>query len=149
MNAVIRRTSFAPGNFVTAKAFANGGAPVADFTASSRLIETKKVGPDKIDAVEITAIDRPPSGTKAKTNPARELTLIVPDGFPIGKHVLTSRSDVAVSYKDGTAISEGISGDIEIKPASDQKNVAADFNVTLENADGTTFQLKGGFQVLK
>ncbi|MHA3737330.1 hypothetical protein ACXR0M_16910 [Pseudomonas sp. Eth.TT006] len=149
MNAVIRQISFAPGNFVTAKVFANSGDAVADFIASSRLIDNLKVGPDKIDAVQITAIDRPPSATKAKTYAARELTLIVPKGFPIGKHALTSSSDVAVSYKDGTAISEGISGDIEIKPASDQKNVAAAFNVTLENADGTTFQLKGDFQVLK
>lgn len=149
MNAVIRRISFAPGNFVTAKAFANDGPPVADFIATSRLIDTQQVGPDKVDAVKITAIDRPPSDTRAKTYDAREITLIVPKDYPLGKHALSNSGGVAASYKNGNAISEGISGEIEIKAASDQKNVAATFKILMENADETTFQLNGEFQVLK
>jgi hypothetical protein len=149
MNAVIRRISFAPGNFVTAKAFANDGPSVADFTATSRLIDTIKVGPDKVDAVQITAIDRPPSDTRAKTYDAREITLIVPKDYPLGKHALSNSGGVAASYKNGDAISEGISGEIEIKAASDQKNVAATFKIIMENADETKFQLNGEFQVLK
>ncbi|MFW9078508.1 hypothetical protein ACOI9X_04390 [Pseudomonas sp. P2757] len=148
MNAVTRRTSFAPGNFVTAKAFANTGTPFTDFVASSRLIGTVKVGIDKIDAEQIVAIDRPPSATKAKTHDAREITLIVPKSYPVGKHIINSSSDVALSFKDGNEISEAISGHIEIKPASGQ-NVAANFNVVLDKADGSTYQLVGDVQVLK
>ena len=148
MNAVIRRTSFADGNFFTAKAFANTGTPFTDFTASSRLIDTVKVGPGKVDAEQITAIDRPPSVTKVKSNPAREITLVVPKGYPLDKHYISSGPDVALSIKDGTTVSEAISGHIEIKPGTGG-NVAASFKVVVENPDATTFQLDGDFQVLK
>ena len=148
MNAVIRSTSFAPGNFFTAKAFANTGASFADFIASSRLINTIKVGPGKVDAEQIIAIDRPPSVTKVKSNPAREITLVVPKGYPLGKHDISSGPDVALSIKDGTTVSEAISGHIEIKPDTGG-NIAASINVVVENSDATTFQLKGDFKVLK
>ena len=149
MNAVIRRTSFAPGNYVTAKAFANTGTPVADFIATSRLIDQVKVGTQKLDAVQITAIDRQASVTKAKSYPAREIIIIIPKDYPVGKHVIKSSANVALSYKNGTSVSEADKGYIEILPTVGSANVKATFKADIENADGTTFQLGGEFQVLK
>ncbi|PZW64892.1 hypothetical protein F475_00965 [Pseudomonas sp. URMO17WK12:I6] len=149
MNAVIKQISFAPGNYVTAKAYANTGTPFEDFIATSRLIDQVKVGVQQLDAVQITAIDRPASNTKAKSYPAREIIIILPKDFPVGKHAIKSSPDVALSFKDDTVVSEAISGEIEIEPAVDSANVKARFKVVVENADETTFQLNGDFQVLK
>lgn len=151
MSAVIKQISFAPGNYVTAKASANTGKSFADFIATSRLIDQVKVGTEKVNAVQITAIDRPASDTKAKSYPARELIIIIiiPKDYPVGKHEIKSRPDVALSFKDDTAVSEAISGHIEIEPAVGSANVKARFKVSVENADGTTFQLDGDLQVLK
>ncbi len=149
MSAAIKQTSFNSGNYVTAKAFANTGPSFKDFSATSRLIDKVKVGVLQLDAIQITAIDRPASNTKAKSYPAREIIIILPKDYPVGKHVIKSSHDVALSFKDGTSVSEAISGDIEIKPAGDSANVKATFKVVVENADGTTFQLNGEFQVLK
>jgi hypothetical protein len=149
MSAVIKQISFAPGNYVTAKASANTGKSFADFIATSRLIDQVKVGTEKVNAVQITAIDRPASSTKAKSYPARELIIILPEDYPVGKHEIKSRPDVALSFKDDTAVSEAISGHIEIEPAVGSANVKARFKVSVENADGTTFQLDGDLQVLK
>jgi|UPI000362229C hypothetical protein len=149
MNAVIKRISFADGNYVTAKAYANTGPSFEDFSATSRLIDHVKVGTEKLGALKITAVDRPASDTKAKSYPAREIIFILPEGCPVGTYEIKSRPDVALSFKDGTAVGEAISGEIEIEPTVDNANVKATFKVDVENADGTKCQLDGKLQVLK
>jgi hypothetical protein len=150
MNAVIKRISFAEGNYVTATAFATH-KEIPDFIATSRLIDKVKAGPNKTDAVLITAIDRPVPKTKAKSLPAREIHVCIAADFEPGVYALKNRDDVSFSFKDedGT-IYEGESGEIKLEPALGN-NVKGSFNINLEvpNTDGETFILKGEFQVLK
>lgn len=58
MNAATYQLSFAPGNYVTASAFSTNGKDFPEFVATSRLIEKKKAGITRTEAVVITAIDR-------------------------------------------------------------------------------------------
>lgn len=150
MNAVIKRTSFADGNYVTASAFATD-KEVPEFIATSRLIERVKAGVKQTEAVLITAIHRPASKTKAKSLPARELHISIPADFAAGEYALKSRDDVSFSFKDAdNTIYEGISGSIGLE-APVGEHVKGSFKVDLElpDTDGKTFLLKGNFQVLK
>lgn len=150
MNAVIKRTSFAAGNYVNASAFATD-KEFPDFIATSRLIERVKAGTKKTEAVLITAIDRPASNTKAKSFPARELHISIPKTFDVGDYPLKSRDDVSFSFKDAdNTIYEGVSGNIVLEPAVGE-SVKGSFKVDVElpDTDGKTFLLKGNFQVLK
>jgi hypothetical protein len=150
MNAVIKRISFAPGNYVTATAFATH-KEIPEFIATSRLINKVKAGPNKIDAVLITAIDRPAPKTRAKSMPARDFYLSIPANFEPGVYPLKSRDDVSCSFKDGdSTLYEGVSGNITLEPALGD-NVRGSFDVQLElpDTDGETFTYKGNFQVLK
>jgi hypothetical protein len=151
MNAVIRRTSFAEGNYVNAKAFANTELPFAEFAATSRLINKVKAGAKKLDAFCITAIERSDKRTRASQTTVRELTIVVPIDLDVGHYEVKGRDDVGFSLKndDGT-IYEGISGNISLTPAS-EGNVKGSFNVNIEmpNTEEQTFILKGDFQVLK
>jgi hypothetical protein len=151
MNTVIKRTSFAPGNYVNASAFANTDTEFPEFIATSRLIERVTTGIKKTEAVLIKAIDRPASKTRAKSSPARELHISIPANFEIGDYALKSRDDVNFSYKaaDNT-IYEGVSGSIQLEPAKGE-SVKGNFKVDLElpGTEGKTFLLKGSFQVLK
>lgn len=151
MNAVIKRTSFAPGNYVNASAFANPDNVFPEFIATSRLINWVKTGINQTQAVLIRAIDRPVSNTRAKSLPARELHISIPANFEIGDYVLKSRDDVSFSFKDADdTIYEGVSGTIQLEPAVGE-SVKGNFKVDLElpGTDGKTFLLKGSFQVLK
>jgi len=151
MNVVIKRTSFARGNYVNASAFATADKEFPEFIATSRLIERVKAGEKKIDAVLITAIDRPVPNTRAKSSPARELHICIPENLEVGDYALKSREDVSFSFKDtDDTIYEGIAGNIQLEPAL-ENNVKGSFNVNLEllNTEGKTFLLKGNFQVLK
>ncbi|OOG10680.1 hypothetical protein [Pseudomonas sp. C9] len=150
MNAVIKRTSFAEGNYINASAFATE-KDITDFIATSRLIDRVKSGPQKTETVKITAIDRPASKTKAKSLPARELVICIPADFAPGEYPLKSRDDVSFSFKDADdTIYEGISGDIVLEPGVGD-SVKGNFKIDLEfpDTDGETFLLKGVFQVLK
>lgn len=151
MNAVIKRNSFAEGNYVNAEAFANSELEVLPFTANARLIDKVKAGRNKLDAMSITAIQRSDKKTRATHTSTRELTLVLPADLAVGKYEVKSRADVAFSFKDGDGkIYEGVSGEIEIEPASDE-NVKGRFNINIElpDAEENTFILKGKFQVLK
>jgi hypothetical protein len=150
MSAVIKRTSFAEGNYVNASAFAND-KEFREFTATSRLINWVKAGRKKTEAVLITAIDRPASKTRAKSLPARELHISIPASFETGDYALKSRDDVSFSFKDADdTIYEGVSGNIQLEPSMGE-SVKGNFKVDLElpGTDGKTFLLKGQFQVLK
>ncbi|RON24331.1 hypothetical protein BK660_01265 [Pseudomonas brassicacearum] len=151
MNAVIKRISFAEGNYVTATPYATHKV-IPEFIATSRLIDTVKSGPKKINTVKITAIDRPASKTRAKSSPAREICLCLPDSFEPGEYVLKTRDDVSSSFKDENGIVyEGVSGNITLQPTVGENNVAGlfDINYELPDTEGETFILKGKFQVLK
>ncbi|WP_460145890.1 hypothetical protein [Pseudomonas sp. S2_A02] len=150
MSAVIKRTSFAEGNYVNALAFAND-KEFPEFIATSRLIDRVKAGRKKTEAVLITAIDRPASKTRAKSLLARELHISIPANFEVGVYALKSRDDVSFSFKDADdTIYEGVSGSIQLEPAVGE-SVKGNFKVDLElpGTDGETFLLKGQFQVLK
>jgi hypothetical protein len=150
MNAVIKRISFAEGNYVTADVFATH-KEIPAFVATSRFIDKLKAGLNKIDTVKITAVERPTPKTRAKSSPVREIHMCVPGDFETGVHSLKTRADVSFSFKDedGT-IYEGDSGEIKLEPASGE-NVKGSFNVNLElpNTNGKTFIIKGDFQVRK
>jgi hypothetical protein len=150
MNAVIKRISFAPGNYVTATAFATH-KEIPEFIATSRLIDKLKAGLNKIDTVKITAVERSTPKTRAKSSPVREIHMCVPGDFKTGVHFLKTRDDVSVSFidEDGT-LYEGVSGNITLEPALGD-NVRGSFDVQLElpDTDGKTFPYKGNFQVLK
>lgn len=151
MNAVIKRTSFAPGNYVNASAFANPDSVFPEFIATSRLITRIKTGVNKTEAVLITAIDRPASKTRAKSSPARELHISIPADLATGDYALKSRDDVSFSLKDADdTVYEGVSGAIQLEPAVGE-SIKGNFKVDLElpGTDGKTFLLKGSFQVLK
>jgi hypothetical protein len=151
MNAVIKRTGFAAGNYVIAKAFANTELTFVDFNATSRLIGKVKAGAKKLDALCITAIERSDKRTRASQTTVRELTILLPDSLDVGEYEVKGRDDVGFSLKndDGT-VYEGISGNISITPAS-EGNVKGSFNVNIEmpNTEEQTFILKGDFKVLK
>lgn len=150
MNAVIKPTSFAKGNYVIASAFATH-KEIPQFIATSRLIDKVKAGRDIIDAIKITAVHRPDKKTKAKSLPPREIYLCIPDNYEQGEHALKTRADVSFSFKDeDSTIYEGISGNITLEPALGE-NVKGSFVVQLErpDTDGETFICKGNFQVLK
>ncbi|MFS2096711.1 hypothetical protein ACCC96_27300 [Pseudomonas sp. Pseusp11] len=151
MNAVIKRTSFAPGNYVNASAFANTDKDFPEFIATSRLIDRVKTGINKTEAVLITAIDRPASKTRAKSSPARELHMSIPANGETGIFLLKSRDDVSASFIDAdNTIYEAVSGKIEVESAAGE-NIKGKFNIDLElpGTEGKTFILKGEFQVLK
>jgi hypothetical protein len=149
MNAVIKRTGFAAGNYVIAKAYANPELPFAEFDATSRLIKNVKAGPNKLDALCITAIHRSYKVTRASKTTVRELIFVLPAKLEAGEYEVKSRDDVGFSFKDNdNTIYESSSGNISIEPASDG-NVKGIFNVTLDLPDDKTFMLKGDFQVLK
>ncbi|WP_095187219.1 hypothetical protein [Pseudomonas sp. Irchel 3E19] len=150
MKAVIKRTSFASGNYVNAAAFATK-TEFPEFIATSRLIDKVKSGPQKIDAVLITAIDRPAANTKAKSLASRTLYISIPDNFEVGDYQLKSRPDVDFSLKDADGtVYESVSGKIKLEPALGD-NVKGSFQADLEypGTNGETFTLKGNFQVLK
>lgn len=150
MNAVIKQISFAPGNYVTASAFANPDNDFPEFIATSRLINRVKTGINQTEAVLIRAIDRPVSNTRAKSSPARELHISIPANFEIGDYVLKSRNDVNISFKDtDDTVYEGVSGSIQLEPAVGE-SVKGNFKVDLElpGTGGKTFLLKGSFLVL-
>ncbi|WLH10545.1 hypothetical protein PSH58_16745 [Pseudomonas hefeiensis] len=150
MNAATHQLSFAPGNYVTASAFSTNGKEFPEFVATSRLIEKKKAGITRTEAVVITAIDREEKKTRATVTSTRELTISIPANFEPGSYELKTRDDVSFSFKASTTIYEGISGSIELIPTS-EGNVRGNFNVDLElpEADGQTILLKGQFQVRK
>ncbi|MGU9805875.1 UNVERIFIED_CONTAM: hypothetical protein HPS20_15440 [Pseudomonas sp. CM11] len=150
MNAATYQLSFAPGNYVTASAFSTNGKDFPEFVATSRLIEKKKAGITRTEAVVITAIDREEKKTRATITSTRELIIIIPASFEPGSYELKTRDDVGFSLKESTTIYEGISGSIELVPAS-EGNVRGNFNVDLElpGTNGQTMLLKGQFQVLK
>jgi hypothetical protein len=150
MNTVINRLSFAQGNYVTASAFSTHGKDFPEFAATSRLIEKKPAGISRTEAVVITAIDREEKKTRTTDTSTRELIISLPADFEPGVYELKTRDDVSLSLKESTTIYEGVSGSIELVPAS-EGNVKGNFNVDLElpDGDGETFILKGQFQVLK
>lgn len=151
MNAATTQLSFAPGNYVTASAFATNGKDFPEFVATSRLIEKKKAGIKQTETVVITAIDREEKKTKASTTTTRELTISIPADYEPGSYELKTRDDVSFSLKESDkTIYEGVSGSIDLTPAS-EGNVKGKFNIDLElpDTDGQTFILKGQFQVLK
>lgn len=149
MNAVIKRTSFARGNYVNATAFANPSVKFDPFIATSRLIDKVKTGTAKTDAVLITAVDRPTSPTKAQSFPAREFSILIPADFAVGVYSLQNRDDVAFSFKDAdSTVYESVSGKLELEP-SIGNNVKGKVDANLDGPNGATFQLKVEFQVLK
>ncbi|EZP25881.1 DUF6252 family protein [Pseudomonas sp. RIT288] len=151
MNAVIKRTSFAAGNYVSAEAFANAQLEVNPFNANARLIDKVKTGRNKLDAMCITAIQRSDKNTRVSNTTTRELTFVLPADLAVGKYEVKSRDDVAFSFKNSDGkIYEGVSGEIEIEPASDE-NVKGRFNINIDMPDNeeNIFILKGKFQVLK
>ncbi len=150
MKAVIKRTSFADGNYVNAAAFATK-TEFPEFIATSRLIDNVKSGPQKTDAVLITAVHRPAAKTKAKSLAARTVYISLPANFAVGDYELRSRADVDFSFKDADGtVYESVSGNIKLEPALGD-NVKGSFQAALEypGTGGETFTLKGNFQVLK
>ncbi|CAH0270360.1 hypothetical protein [Pseudomonas brassicacearum] len=150
MNAATHQLSFAPGNYVTGSAFSTNGKDFPEFVATSRLIEKRKAGISQTEAIVITAIDREEKKTRASITSTRELIISIPANLEPGSYDLNTRDDVSFSLKESTTIYEGISGSIELVPAS-EGNVRGNFNVDLElpETDGQTMLLKGQFQVRK
>ncbi|MFJ2280308.1 DUF6252 family protein [Pseudomonas sp. NPDC087803] len=152
MNAVIKRTSFAEGNYVNAEAFANTELEVPPFVANARLINKVKAGLKKLDALSVTAIQRSDKNTRATSTSTRELSFVLPAALAVKTYQIKSSADVAFSFKNSDGkIYEAVSGEIEIEPANDDKNIKGRFNVNLElpDTEEKTFVLKGSFQVLK
>ncbi|WP_236192819.1 hypothetical protein [Pseudomonas glycinae] len=151
MNVAIKRASFAPGNFFNASAYP--ASDIEDFVATSRLIAQEKVGPEKVEAIHVTAIHRPGLKTRAsKSQTAREINILMPANLALGNYILKTRHDVDFSFKDAELnIFEGVSGEIKLEPAQEDENVRGSFQVEVEDprTEGKTFLLKGQFQVLK
>lgn len=149
MNAVIKRTGFAKGNYVIVEAFANTELRFDEFNATSRLISKVKAGANKLDAFCITAIERSDKHTRASPTTVREMTILLPESLENGKHEAKGRADVALSFKDkDNTVYEAISGHILIEPTSEE-NVKGSFNATFDLSEDNTFMLKGKFHVLK
>ena len=157
MNAASNSLSFAPNNYVLASAYSTQGKEFPEFAATSRLIEKKLAGIDKVETIVITAVDREEKKTTATATTTRELIICIPADYELGVHQVgndlrgTVRSDVGFSYKDADKfIYEGVSGNIELLPASEGHTKGV-FNIAVEipGSEGQTFILKGEFQVLK
>ncbi|TPG98131.1 hypothetical protein EAH72_04135 [Pseudomonas caspiana] len=141
MNAVVKRVSFAEGNFVTASAQGNSNFP--EFIATSRLIEKIKIGSE--EALLLTAIER------VKDNPLREIYISIPATLAPQTYNVQNNPLVSFGLKIDDKIYESVAGEITLNPPLDDKNMAGSFKVEVEvpDSDGKTFVVKGNFQVLK
>jgi hypothetical protein len=140
MNAVVKRVSFAEGNFVTASAQGNSNFP--EFIATSRLIEKIKIG--SAEVVLLTAIER-------VNNKLREIYISIPADLTPRTYNVQNNSQVSFGLKIDDKIYESVAGEITLNPPLDDKNMAGSFKVEVEvpDSDGKTFVAKGNFQVLK